>query len=54
MDKVLNQFMFELYEDRAHHEAGFIGCLDSTPNLEEILKIKPPNMSGLNMTYFTY
>lgn len=54
MDKVLNEFMFELYEDRAHHEAGFIGCLDSTPNLEEILKIKPPNMSGLNMTYFTY
>lgn len=54
MDAVLNKFNFELYEERSQHTAGFIGCLDATPDMEQILKIKPDNMRGLNMTYFTY
>ena len=54
MDKILNGFVFELYPDRANHKPGDLGCLDCSPDLEEILKIKPPHMSGLNMTYFTY
>jgi len=41
--------MFELYPDRNQHKAGNIGCIDSTPNLMDTLKIKK-----FLMSYFTY
>lgn len=55
MDNVLNKFMFELYALRSQHKFGFKNCMDVKHlNLENILTIKPDNMKGLNMTYFTY
>ena len=47
MDDVLGKFLFDEYPDRKKNKAGFVGCLNSRPNLMNILK-------KWNMSFFTY
>lgn len=49
MDGLIGKFTIDLYAKREQHKAGFIGCLDATPNLMDILHKKDWKMS-----FFTY
>lgn len=49
IDELIGKFTIDLYADRKQHKAGFIGCLDATPDLMHMLEKK-----DWKMNFFTY